>query len=177
MTFLKKVGIALLVAIITGGLALVIGIKEAKGDFIQWRSLGKPSGQVVRIVGATVWSVTVGTTSNRNYSCEISSEGKCWYENNATISIENKACGLSTELPRPLSNIVEIQKGCYINPGGLTESTYALREDGNIYVWHGSRGLGEGAWIIYLFSSIVGVLIGFVGTFIFFFVRWLINLS
>jgi hypothetical protein len=176
MSILKKIGIAFLIAVFTGLFGFFLGTKQADGSFIQWKTLGKPSDTIVKIVRVTIDSVIVETTSNKKYSCNISTQNECWKEV-VSVPAENTNCVPPRDLPKPLTSVVEIQQSSFLTPGGMTESAYALHEDGNIYVWHGNRGAIEGAWMIYLFSSIAGAVVGFIGTIIFFLVRWLIKLS
>jgi hypothetical protein len=168
----KKLGIALLVSLITGCLSFYIGQAQALGTFAHWRSLGKPPEPAVKIVGTTLGSVTVETTSARNYECEIDKTSECWSETKTEGSIDNHLCSPKAEPTEEINDAIDFQKACYLSPGEYTVSAYALRGDGNIYVWEQTT-MGEGIWVVLLFCPLAGWLAGFLGMLAFFFLRWI----
>jgi len=174
MSFLKKLGIVCAVSVGMGILVLIIGNLLANGDFIQWEPLGKPPETITKIVGTTMHSVTVETSSNMLYTRDVSSPDNSWGES-TEIPIDQFSDHFQCNKPELTKGMVDIQESCLLDPSGETESIFALRNDGNIYMWHGKRGLGEWGWMTILCFPF-GAVIGFIGSLIYFFTSWLIKL-
>jgi hypothetical protein len=74
MAFLKKLGIAIAVSIGIGFLALALSYYlSTTGVFVQWQSMGRPPERITKIVGTTMSSVTVETSSQKLYTRDTSS--------------------------------------------------------------------------------------------------------
>jgi hypothetical protein len=174
MAFLKKLGIAIAVSIGIGLLALAIGYYlSTTGGFVQWQSLGRPPEGITKIVGTTMSSVTVETSSQKLYTRDTSSLGGTWVE---SLEIPNDPYSEHFQCGQPelSKDMIDIQESCFFDPGGKTESIFALRKDGNIYLWYGSKGLGEWGWVALLYFCFpLAAIVGFVGVWIYFFVSWL----
>jgi len=177
MSFLKKLIVAVLVSFVTGFLAYILGFLYAGGKIIKWQSLGKPPEQVVRIAGTTMGSVTVETVSKKLYVCEDWSQTDCWSETaEIPVDLYSDKFGCKFDALKPDGDIVYIQQSCFMDPGGVSFSTYTLRQDGNVYVKHGRNALsGKYAWAVWL-NFILGTILGFIGTWIFFLFRWFVKL-
>ncbi len=176
MSILKKLGISFVVSMALGVLVLILGVHYANGDFIQWRSLGKPSEQITKIAGITIRSVTVETISGKLYTFDTSLDDNKWIEANK-IPVDEYASHFQCNKPNSSTDIIEIRNSCFLDPGGETDSIYALKKDGNIYLWYGRKGLGEWSQLIMGLYFISGVVAGLIGSFVFFFFRWLVKLS
>jgi hypothetical protein len=175
-TFLKKLGIAIAVAIGVGLLSSILLILYINGHFSYWRSLGRPPEQITSIAGTTLYSVTVETTSKTLYSLDTSTRNNHW-QKISTFQVDESFYdpGCRTYSYLLTKNVLDIEVSCSISPGGEILSIYALRKNGNIYLWHQDRGPGEFYWIIpFLFIIFfpIGFVVGFIGTWIYFAFTW-----
>jgi len=168
---MKKLGIALLVSLIAGCLSLYLGQAQALGAFAQWRSLGTPPEQALKIVGATRGSVTIETISRRRYVCEIDETNECWKETQAEGALDNLQCSRAIEPTEQANDNLDFQQACDLSPGAYTVFAYALRKDGNIYMQEKTT-MGEWMGVVLLLDMLVGGVVGFLGTLVFFFLRW-----
>jgi hypothetical protein len=180
-TFLKKLGIAIAIALGVGLLFSVLMIMHLNGNFAYWRSLGRPPEKITRIVGTTLDSVTVETTSKTLYALDTSTRNNQW-QKVFTIQVDESSndpsCGTHSDLLT--KNVVNIKVSCSLSPGGAYFSIYALRKNGNIYLWHQYQGPGEFYWttlFLFIIFFPMGFAVGFMGTWIYFAFTWVRKLS
>lgn len=174
-SFLKKLGIAIAIALGMGFLFSMFIIMYP--NFAYWRPLGKPPEQITKIIGTTMDSVTVETTSKTLYTLDTSTRNNQW-QKVSTIHVDESSyhpyCGTYTYLLT--KNVVDINVSCSVSPGGAYLSIYAIRRNGNIYLWHQYQGGSEFSyWVIpFLFIIFfpIGFGMGFIGTWTYFFINW-----
>jgi len=138
-----------------------------------WHMIEKPPGKVYRFVAVNSFGLWVKNDSGILYYNADTSECKidCWREVSAVPnlpivnpneSITNDSCSL---VP-PLTGVVARIAQCRItelNWGLHQNYVYALRNDGNIYLWHTDFYTGEGGAIfLYLLLGCIGGIVFFI---------------
>jgi hypothetical protein len=174
LVFLKMLGIAIVVAIGAGFLSLALATLYLNGSFTRWQSLDGPPEQITRIAGATLYTVTVETISKTLYMRDVEVKNNQWQETSFIPTDYSSAPECDLRIPEDIQkeNIIDIDAACELSPAGENMSIYALRENGNVYLWHRYPGLGELYWMV-LFVFPIGAVIGFLGTWVYFSVTWL----
>jgi len=171
MTFSYKFAIAIIVSILSGGLVFFLGYKYSMGAFEQWQPLARLPEQVTGIAGTTMGSVTVKAISGKLYTCSIFAPDNCWTVTQE-IPPDPASANFQCKAPKTSSDMLDIHESCYLDPGGEHAVIYALKADGNVYFKDMSTIFGERGWVVFLFCPL-GLILGFIGTWIFFFFRWL----
>jgi hypothetical protein len=122
-------------------------------------------------------SVTVQTISNSLYICDNWPRVNCWRATTEILPDPNSEYfGCNSDIPNLDESVIDIFQSCFMDPGGVHFSTYILKNDGVVYARNGyDISNGEWAWVTWL-NLPLGAVLGFVGTWIFFFFRWLIKL-
>lgn len=161
MSLAKRIGVLILLPLAGALVALALAIASLEGLFVMWKSLGKPPEKAVKII-AIASGLYVETESGRVYSYEgsYSCGDKCWVaskypEPDPTPYFTLDACG---SLPS-FVHAIDTKALCEPWGPGSYLSVYAIRNDGNVFVWQHRVGEGNTIWI--LMSPFVGAPIGF----------------
>lgn len=171
MSSLKKVGVAAIVTLVIGLLALTIGYVDSNLIFIRWESIGKPLEPITKIIGTTLGTVTVETESGNLYTNDILSPDRSWVIT-TEIPKDQYSGYFRCYKPKLSKGMIDVQASCFLDPGGEIDSFFALKNDGNIYVWHGRKTLGDTTWLA-LICIPVGAAIGFISYVVYLFISWL----
>ena len=172
--FLKMLGITFTASIGAGFFSLALATLYLDGSFTRWQSLGRPPEQITKIAETTLYTVTVETISKTLYTRDTDVKNNQWQETTfiRTDYSSNPEC--DSRIPDDMlkENTIDIDAACELSPAGENTSIYALRENGNVYLWHRYPGLGELYWMV-LFVFPIGAAIGFIGAWIYLGVSWL----
>lgn len=148
-------------------------------------SLGAPPEPVAQIASANTFDITVQTTGNHYYRCaaEAFSQGAgCWQTTGApgekTRDILNQPQIDDAKFAPPPGKIREHWTVTFYDSigGFITESRYALLEDGTVWVWQADTsqflnvslgveqalGAGVGLCCMSLLGLLVALLLGFI---------------
>ena len=181
---MKKRLIALVVAPIVGA---VIGylLAEAMNNgwfSSKWQRIENPPDKVDRLVAVSKGSLWIESDSGVFYYSENPSSCKsdCWQKVSEIpslpvvepyeASVSATACAPSP----PLGKVTATMSECRIEMWVDRNATFALRNDGSIYLWKADL-YKEWSAVLIILSMIIGAIALFVFTLIVMFINWLLS--
>jgi len=183
---MKKGIIALIIAPIVGA-ALGYLLTDAinSGWFSsEWQQIESPPSNVHRLVAVSKGSLWVENNAGVFYHSEdpSSCESECWQEvaeipslpivEPYEFSVTDQACAPSPPLSKVIARISECRKETWID----RNSTFALRNDGSLYLWQVDL-YKEWSAALLILDVCAGAVILFVPTLIIVLFNWLLNRS
>jgi hypothetical protein len=133
----------------------------APARYLTWHALARSPEPAAEIIDTTVDTVTVRTTSDEKFLCNIYNEKECWIE----VRYESLQGRPLWCFPEDYSteHTVQIVKACSQSHNfGIIGTIYSLHDDGIIYVKHKGYISPEG----YCFGTIFGLffaILAFIG--------------
>jgi hypothetical protein len=181
---MKKRLLALIIAPIVGAiLGYLLADALNNGWFSsKWQRIESPPGDVHRLAAVSKGGLWVQSDSDVLYYNENPSTCKaaCWqevseipslpivepYESSVTLT----ACAPSPPLGGVTTRISECRRELWVD----RNSTFALRNDGSLYLWQADL-YKESSAVLIILSVCIGAIILFVPTLIIVLINWLLN--
>lgn len=137
-----------MIPLLVMGLEILCYSFYAKGMFVTWKLVGKPSETITEIIGLNFPKLYVTTTSGEMYSLQLKMNNDLVFfpdqwlkERNYKKELEGNYSSYTgfTPLP-PLFNIKQTYQFQYPQIEGNNLTKFALSDDGNLWIWSYSAG-------------------------------------
>ena len=181
---MKKRLIALLIAPIVGAvLGYLLANAMNNGWFSsEWKKIESPPVHVQSLVAVSKGGLWVESDSGTLYYSEnpYSCQNECWQEVSDTPSLpivepyEASVTATACAPSPPLSRVTAMISECRIEMWVDRNATFALRNDGSIYLWQVDLSKEWSAALI-LLGVCMGAVTLFIPTFIVVFINWLLS--
>lgn len=159
MYIIKRIGLPVLFSLAGAIIMFLYGWASLQREFVQWKSLGKPPSNAIKVVALDYVQTASGDLYQ--YSYKQGCNGRCWFKSDATpLDMETwlplSACG---ELPN-LDKFVDSKAFCRDRDMWARSFTIeAIDNKGFVYSWDYTMG-GEWDYAIPWLSSFIGAVAG-----------------
>ena len=157
-------------------LGLLLAHADLSGWFNHWRPLPPAPDRPTHIVEAYIGTVVVESATGKTYDCYVDLGDQCWTEApQHDPSLPSGPACQPQRSPTHLRGTVDSAEICQDSGGGYEFSSYALRDDGSMYVWQES--IGELSVTAYFVYPIVCAIVSFTIALALLFFSWFRRIS
>ncbi len=169
MYIVKRIGLPVLFSLAGAIIMYLYGWASLQRAFVQWKSLGKPPSNAIKVVALDYVQTASGDVYQYTYNYKQGCNGLCWVksdnpppESESGVWLPLSACG---DLPT-LDRFVDSKAVCRDRAfGGIVLTIEAIDRDGFVYSWEYAFG-GEWSaatpWLTSLIGAVAGLLIGLI---------------